>query len=148
MTTQLMIPFLIETSSRVGDLSARHVRHVFDMLYHLSFGTFRRHIIRRHCQLSSGILGTVSSCEPPPPPPTNPHNVFINLPFNYKSSTSCIIAACPHSMAHVLTTEAIQQSHYDMYHPNILKMLAEGTKNVRERLNCHLCALHGGAICL
>ena len=76
----------------------------------------------------SGILSPVSSYEPPPPPPENPNNIYINPPFNYTSSTDCIIAACPPSTAHVLTTEVIQQSHYDTYHPNILKMLAERTK--------------------
>ena len=52
VTSRLTIPFLIDTSLRVGDFSARHVEHVFDMSCHLSFETFRRHVIRQHCQLS------------------------------------------------------------------------------------------------
>ena len=96
----------------------------------------------------SRILGLVFSCKPPPPLPENHNHVFINLPFIYTNSTNCIVIACPHSTAHVLTTEEIQQSHYNTYHPNILKMLVEGPNNVHERLNWHLCTLHYGAICL
>ena len=62
VTTRLMTSFLIETSSRVGDLSARYVGHVFDMSYHLSFGAFRRHDIRQHCQLNLPLLVIYEEC--------------------------------------------------------------------------------------
>ena len=59
VTTRLMIPFLIEISLSVGDVSVWCVGHVIGMSYHLSFGAFGKHDVRWHFQLSknTGVPG-------------------------------------------------------------------------------------------